>query len=74
MLQPILNVFGEYDAPKKGHPYANVSNLHTATEAAVLNQNRHTTCVDCHNGHGAQPTLLSECRREFATHRSMLTA
>jgi hypothetical protein len=57
MLQPLLNVFGEYDAPKKGHPYANSGNLHTATEAAVLNQNRHTTCVDCHNGHGAQPTV-----------------
>jgi predicted CXXCH cytochrome family protein len=57
MLQPLLNVFGEYDAPKKGHAYANASNLHTATEAAVLNQNRHTTCVDCHNGHGAQPTV-----------------
>jgi hypothetical protein len=57
MLQPILNVFGEYDAPKKGHPYSNVSNLHTATEAAVLNQNRHATCVDCHNGHAAQATV-----------------
>jgi len=57
MLQPILTVFGEYDAPKKGHPYSNVSNLHTTTEAAVLNQNRHTTCVDCHNGHAAQPTV-----------------
>ena len=57
LLQPSLNVFGEYETPKKGHPYANVSNLHTATEAGVLNQNRHTTCVDCHNGHAAQPLL-----------------
>jgi hypothetical protein len=53
LLQPIANVAAEFE--KKGHPYANTNNPHTATEAAVLNQNRHTTCVDCHNGHAAQP-------------------
>lgn len=53
ILQPVANVFAEFE--KKGHPYANTSNPHTATEAVVLNQNRHTTCVDCHNGHAAQP-------------------
>lgn len=57
LLSAIPNVFGEFEAPKKGHPYANVSNVHTATEPAVLNQNRHTTCEDCHNSHAAQPTL-----------------
>jgi predicted CXXCH cytochrome family protein len=57
LLQPAANVFGEFENGKKGHPYANASNLHTATEAVVLNQNRHTTCVDCHNGHAAQPVV-----------------
>lgn len=54
LLQQIGNVFVEYDAPKKGHPFANATNAHTATEAAVLNQNRHTTCVDCHDAHSTQ--------------------
>jgi predicted CXXCH cytochrome family protein len=53
LLQPVPNVFGEFE--KKGHPYANGNNPHTATEAVILNQNRHATCVDCHNGHAAQP-------------------
>ncbi len=54
LLQAIGNVFGEYDAPKKGHPFANTTNSHTANEPAVLNQNRHTTCVDCHDAHATQ--------------------
>ena len=53
LLQLVANVFGEFE--KKGHPYANGNNPHTAREPVVLNQNRHTTCVDCHNGHAAQP-------------------
>jgi predicted CXXCH cytochrome family protein len=55
LLTPIANVAGEFETPKKGHPYASANNAHTATEAAVLNQNRHATCVDCHNGHASQP-------------------
>ena len=57
LLQPTANVFAEFENGKKGHPYANASNPHSATEPVVLNQNRHTTCVDCHNGHAAQPVV-----------------
>ena len=56
LLQPIANVFGEFE--KKGHPFAGGTNAHTATEAAILNQNRHTTCVDCHNAHASQPVTV----------------
>jgi predicted CXXCH cytochrome family protein len=51
LVQPIANVFAEFQ--KKGHPYANASNLHTAAEAVVLDQNRHATCADCHNSHAS---------------------
>ncbi len=46
------NVFAEYQ--KISHPFPNGSNQHDASEPAVLNNNRHATCVDCHNGHAAQ--------------------
>ena len=46
------NVFAEYN--KIGHPFPNGTNPHDSAEPAVLNNNRHATCVDCHNGHGAQ--------------------
>ena len=49
---PAPNVFAEYQ--KISHPFPNGTNLHDGSEAAVLNNNRHATCVDCHNGHGAQ--------------------
>ncbi len=53
LLSPILNVFGEFE--KKGHPFPVGSNTHTVGEAVVLDQNRHTTCADCHNAHAAMP-------------------
>ena len=56
LLQPVANVFGEFDK-KGGHPFALGSNTHTATEPVVLNQNRHATCVDCHNGHASNQVL-----------------
>lgn len=46
------NVFAEYS--KISHPFPNGSNQHDASEAAVLNNNRHATCVDCHNPHSTQ--------------------
>jgi predicted CXXCH cytochrome family protein len=46
------NIFAEYQ--KISHPFPNGTNGHDAAEPAVLNNNRHATCVDCHNGHGAQ--------------------
>ncbi len=47
------NVFAEYAAPKVGHPFPTSTTAHDAAENTLLNNNRHTTCVDCHNGHGS---------------------
>jgi len=53
MVSPsILNVFAEF--AKTGHPLPSGSNTHTAGENAVLDNNRHATCVDCHNPHAAR--------------------
>ena len=46
------NIFAEYS--KIGHPFPSGTNTHDAAEPAVLNNNRHATCADCHNGHGSQ--------------------
>jgi len=47
----ILNVAAEF--AKAAHPYSTASGSHDAAEAVLLNQNRHSTCVDCHNPHSA---------------------
>jgi predicted CXXCH cytochrome family protein len=47
-----LNVFGEFAKPT-GHPFSTTSGSHDANESILLNQNRHATCVDCHNPHSA---------------------
>ncbi len=45
---------------KTGHPLPAGNNTHDANEPAVLLNNRHATCVDCHNAHGsAQVTTFS---------------
>jgi predicted CXXCH cytochrome family protein len=49
------NIYNELSKPS-GHPYPAGSNLHDAAEslvvnAAVLKNNRHATCADCHNPH-----------------------
>ena len=49
---PAPDVFAEYS--KIGHPFPNGNNQHDAEESTVLNNNRHATCVDCHNPHGSQ--------------------
>ncbi len=54
-IAPYANVFAEYAAPKVGHPFPASTNPHDATEAILLNNNRHATCVDCHNAHGSEP-------------------
>ena len=46
------NIFAEM--AKIGHPVPSPTNQHDAAEPAVLNNNRHATCVDCHNSHGAE--------------------
>jgi predicted CXXCH cytochrome family protein len=53
-LAPYTNVFSEYASPKIGHPIPSSTNPHDATETTLLNNNRHATCVDCHNAHGAE--------------------
>jgi len=47
------NVFAEYGTGKIGHPFPAGNNTHDAGEAVLLNQNRHATCVDCHESHSA---------------------
>lgn len=48
----IPNIFTEF--AKTGHPLTNATGTHDAGEAVLLNQNRHSTCVDCHNAHSSQ--------------------
>ena len=45
------NVFAEF--AKTGHPFSTGTSTHDANESALLNQNRHSTCVDCHNPHAS---------------------
>jgi predicted CXXCH cytochrome family protein len=52
---PYANVFAEYATPKVGHPLPSSVNPHDASESALLNNNRHASCVDCHNAHGSEP-------------------
>jgi predicted CXXCH cytochrome family protein len=54
-MAPYANVFAEYATPKVGHPFPASTNPHDTTEAVLLNNNRHATCVDCHNAHGSEP-------------------
>jgi predicted CXXCH cytochrome family protein len=47
----IPNVYAEF--AKIAHPYPAGSNTHDSGEAPLLNNNRHATCVDCHNPHAS---------------------
>ena len=47
------NVFAEF--AKTGHPFSSANNVHDRSETSVLNNNRHATCVDCHNPHASAP-------------------
>jgi predicted CXXCH cytochrome family protein len=47
------NVFAEF--AKTGHPFSSANNVHDRSENSVLNNNRHATCVDCHNPHASAP-------------------
>jgi len=53
MAPATLNIFAEFAAPKVGHPFTTGTSIHDAAETNVLNNNRHATCTDCHNGHAA---------------------
>jgi predicted CXXCH cytochrome family protein len=48
----VPNVFAEFAKP--GHPFSTAGGTHDAAETILLNQNRHATCVDCHNPHSAE--------------------
>jgi predicted CXXCH cytochrome family protein len=50
---PTPNVLAEMVAPKYGHAFSPGNSPHLPHESALLNQNRHVTCVDCHNAHSA---------------------
>jgi len=50
---PIPNVLGEMVAPKYGHAFSAGNTPHRPHEAALLTQNLHVTCVDCHNPHSS---------------------
>jgi hypothetical protein len=54
LLPAIPNVFAEF--AKAAHPFPAGSNKHSAEERLVLNNNRHATCVDCHNPHASLQT------------------
>jgi predicted CXXCH cytochrome family protein len=67
------SVFAEYAAPKVGHPFPTSTNPHDAAETTLLNNNRHATCVDCHNGHGSSqvsvfplPPLIRVSQKDVA--------
>lgn len=57
--QPMApNIFAEMTSntgvTKIPHPFPSATNPHDPLEPAVLNNNRHAGCVDCHNPHAAQ--------------------
>jgi predicted CXXCH cytochrome family protein len=55
-LSPAIpNVMAE--VAKVSHPLPSGNNFHDAGEAALLNNNRHATCVDCHSAHASNPEL-----------------
>jgi len=51
------NLAPEYAQPKIGHPFPTSNNPHDAAEPTLLNNNRHATCVDCHNAHGTEQVV-----------------
>ena len=67
------DVFAEYVSPKVGHPFPTSNNPHDPAESVLLNNNRHATCVDCHNAHSAEivgtfprPPLIRISQRDIA--------
>ncbi len=54
-LSPVpANIMAE--VAKTGHPIPAGNNFHDEAEAVLLNNNRHATCVDCHNAHASNQT------------------
>lgn len=56
IIPALPNVYAE-STKTYAHPFPSVSgttNTHDTAESVLLNNNRHATCVDCHNPHGSQ--------------------
>ena len=53
------NIYAEMTLPKIAHSItaAEGDNAHFPNESAVLNRNRHATCVDCHNPHSSKQVV-----------------
>jgi len=51
----ISNIMAE--VAKVSHPLPSGNNFHDAGESALLNNDRHATCVDCHSAHASNPEL-----------------
>ncbi|HZD31747.1 MAG TPA: cytochrome c3 family protein, partial [Candidatus Angelobacter sp.] len=49
------NIMAEVN--KVGHPLPKGTNAHDAAEPAVLMNNRHATCVDCHSAHASNQVI-----------------
>jgi predicted CXXCH cytochrome family protein len=47
----IPNIYAEFS--KIAHPYPSGINIHDTGEPALVNNNRHATCVDCHSPHAS---------------------
>ena len=47
----IPNIYAEFS--KIAHPYPSGLNTHDAGEPALVHNNRHATCVDCHSPHAS---------------------
>jgi predicted CXXCH cytochrome family protein len=45
------------EVAKTGHPLPAGNNFHDAAEPALLQNNRHTTCVDCHSAHASNQVV-----------------
>lgn len=56
---PPANVLSEMIAPKSGHAFSACNTPHREQEAALLNQNRHAACVDCHNPHSSNRGMFT---------------
>ena len=56
MVEPLLNVLADFQK-LDAHPYTDSNNQHVLGEAIIApDNNRHSTCSDCHNSHAANPT------------------
>ena len=70
---PIANVLAEMVAPKFGHAFSAGNTPHRAHEAALLNQNIHVTCVDCHNPHATNRVTNFPSAPAIRPSQSMVT-